>query len=83
MITAKQAKELREKAIENEIAKKRKVAIDFCEKLGFEIEKRAKEKYTLITTEVDIGIRSNIVHELINNGYKVEIHIDNTITVQW
>ena len=52
MITAKQANELREKAIENEIAEKRERALRFCEELGYTIERRAKDKYTSVKTEV-------------------------------
>jgi hypothetical protein len=83
MITAKQATELREKAIENEIAEKRERASRFCEELGYTIERRAKEKYTSVKTEVDNDIRNYVSRELADNGYRVEINTDNTITVMW
>ena len=83
MITAKQANELREKAVENEIAEKRERASRFCEELGYTIERRAKEKYTSLKTEVDNDIRNYVVHELKDNGYRVEINTDNTISVMW
>ena len=83
MITAKQANELREKAIENEIAEKRKRSTAFCEELGYTIERRAKEKYTSVKTEVDNDIRNYVARELADNGYRVEINTDNTISVMW
>lgn len=83
MITAKQANELREKAIENEIAEKRERAYKFCEELGYTIERRAREKHTSIKTEVDNDIRNYVSRELIDNGYKVDVHTDGTIVVHW
>ena len=83
MITAKQANELRDKAIEEEIMDKRERTSKFCEELGYVIERRAKEKYTLVTTEVAQDIRNYAVRELVDNGYKVDIHTNNTITVMW
>lgn len=83
MITAKQANELREQVIENEIAEKREIAHKFCEELGYTIEKAAKEKYTSIKTKVDTDIRNYVARELVDNGYKVEINTDNTISVMW
>jgi hypothetical protein len=83
MITAMQANELREKAIELEIAEKRERTDKFCEELGFVIERRAKEKYSMVTTEVANDIRNYAVHALAENGYKVTINTDNTITVMW
>ena len=74
MITAKQATELREKAIENEIAEKRERASRFCEELGYTIERRAKDKYTSVKTEVDNDIRNYVSRELADNGYRVEIN---------
>lgn len=83
MITAKQANELREQAIENEIKAKRERATAFCEELGYVIERRAKDKYTSVKTEVDNDIRNYVARELADNGYKVEINTDNTISVMW
>lgn len=83
MITAKQATELREKAIEAEIAEKRERANRFCEELGYTIERRAKEKYTSVKTEVNNDIRNYVARELADNGYRVEINTDNTISVMW
>lgn len=83
MITAKRANELVEEAKEREIQVKRERAIKFCEELGYTIERRAKEKCTSVKIDVDKDIRNYVSRELIDNGYKVEIHTDNTITVQW
>ncbi len=83
MITAKQANELREQAIKNEIAEERKKASKLCEELGYIIERRAREKHTSIKTEVDNDIRNYVSRELIDNGYKVDVHTDGTITVHW
>lgn len=37
----------------------------------------------MVTTEVANDIRNYAVHALAENGYKVTINTDNTITVMW
>lgn len=83
MITAKQASILVDEAREKEILEKRTRTIKFCEELGHTIERRAKEKLTLVTIEVEQDIRNYVSRELVDNGYKVNINTDNTITVMW
>ena len=83
MITAKQANELREQAIENEIEERRERASKYCEELSSLIEQKAKEKHILITIEVENNIRNYVIHELTSNGYKANINWNNTITVMW
>ena len=83
MVTARQAKEMVNNAIEKEMMEKRVKALEFCENLGNEIANRANEKLSNITVSVDSGIRAYVIKELQDNEYKVEVNDNNNITVMW
>ena len=84
MIKAKEAREMMERAIENEIARLKENAIQFCEEISKEIEASASKKYCNIIITVPNSVKRNYVVEILkDNGYSVSIKSDGKLDIMW
>lgn len=83
MITAKEAKIMREEAVEAEIREREARALKFCDEISLVIVNRAKQKLSHLTSDIEQEISAYVIKELQNNGYKVTKGTDNTITIHW
>ena len=84
MMNAKEAREMVERAIENEIVKFKENAIQFCEELSKEIEACANKKYCNIVITVPNTIKRNYVIEILEeNGYSVNTKSDGKLDIRW
>ena len=85
MITAKDAREMVNKAEEMEIENERKRAAEFCEVLSKKIEEVANKKMCYLTFEIpnEIAKRSYVVNELKANGYQAKELTNGKVEIMW
>lgn len=84
MMNAKEAKEMMEKAIENERVRLKENAIQFCEELSKEIETCANKKYCNIIATVPNSVKRTYVIEILKeNGYSVRVGSDGKLDIMW
>ena len=84
MINAKEVREMMERTIENEIARLKENATQFCEELSKEIESCANKKYCNIIIRVPNSVKRNYVVEILkDNGYSVSIKEDGRLDIMW
>lgn len=84
MIKAKEVREMMERAIENEIARFKENAIQFCEEISKEIEASANKKYCNVIVTVPNSVKRNYVVEILeDNGYSVIIQDDRKLNIMW
>lgn len=83
MIKANELKEIRERAIAEEIETRQERAEAFCEDLSKTLEERAKEKYNFYNTEVPKSIDAYVYSILKDNGYDVRFLNATTLAIYW
>ncbi len=84
MIKAKEAREMMERVIENEIAQLRENAMQFCEEISKDIEACANKKCCNIIITVPNSVRRNYVIEILkDNGYSAVVRNDGKLDIIW
>ena len=84
MLKANEAREMVERVIENEIAKLKENAEQFCEELSKEIEAHANQKHCNVIVELPHSVKRAYVVEILKaNGYSFEIRSDGKLNVMW
>ena len=84
MLNAKEAREMMERAIENEILKLKENATQFCEELSKEIQACASKKYGNVIVTVHNSVKRNYVIEILKeNGYSVKDRSDGKHDTKW
>jgi hypothetical protein len=84
MIKASEVREIVERVIENEVAKLKEDAIQFCEEISKDIEVCANKKYCNIVVTVPNGINRKYVAEILkDNGYSINFKSDGKLDIVW
>lgn len=84
MIIASKARELTEKAIEEEINTRRARAEEYCENIGKQIEAESgKRKSELTVEDIPNNIYSYVIGILKDNGYAVTQLNNHSLVVIW
>ena len=84
MIIARNARELTDKAIQNEIESRKERAIEFCNtEITKQIELAASEKRSSVTITVAREIYSLTVGILKDNGYTVTMLNNTQMSIIW
>lgn len=84
MIIASKARELTEKAIQEEISTRKTRAEEFCENLGKQIEEESgKRKRELTVEDIPNKLYSYVIGILKDNGYTVTQLNNHSLVVIW
>ena len=84
MITAREAREIQAKAVENKIARLRETAEKFCESLNEKIISNSKLEFSNIIVEVPTNTKREYVMSILrDNGYTVTILGDGRLNIAW
>lgn len=84
MIKAKQAREMVDVRVKEELENRIKKANEFCETvIDNKIKERANDRFTSCEIEVDFDLRMDIVSILKDNGYTASALGCNKVSIIW
>jgi hypothetical protein len=84
MITAREAREIQAKAVEDKIKRLRETAEKFCENLSEKIVSNSKMEFSNIIVEVPTNTKREYVMSILrDNGYTVAVLGDGRLNIAW
>jgi hypothetical protein len=84
MITAREAREIQAKAVEDKIKRLRETAEKFCENLSEKIVSNSKMEFSNIIVEVPTNTKREYVMSILrDNGYRVTVLGDGRLDIAW
>jgi hypothetical protein len=84
MLLAKEAREIVERTISEEIARETARANEFCEHLSKEIAEKAESKLSGFVFIVPHNVRRNyVINILQESGYQTEVQADGKVQIMW